>query len=70
MHFASIANKRQHLAVIGAVIHYNAKTAIVERSLTQEHISVKDSGIGQWQATRFWLSLSSRFKSCCLYYEY
>jgi hypothetical protein len=43
MHFASIANKRQHLAVIGAVIHLNAKTAIVERSLTQEHISVKDA---------------------------
>ena len=43
MHFASIASKRQHLAVVGVVIHLNAKTAIVERSLTQEHISVKDA---------------------------
>jgi hypothetical protein len=43
MRFANIAIKRQHIAAFGGVIHLNAKTAIVERSLTQEHISVKDA---------------------------
>jgi hypothetical protein len=43
MHFVSIVNKRQYSAVYGVVIHLNAKTATVERSLTQEHISAKDA---------------------------